>query len=70
MVCSDAALAQSQTGLTSGAFNIIFYSFIAVGFPAERFARLDVWHYHLEATEFPEEEEDAGLSYSNIMPLS
>lgn len=40
----------------------VFLFFYAVGLPAERFARLDVWHYHLDASENLGEVEDTGLS--------
>ena len=44
--------------------------FRCCGFSAERFARLDVWHYHLEPTENSREDglgDDAGLGNCNIM---
>ena len=46
---------------------LFFFFFIAVGCPADRLARLDVWHYHLDATDTSGDGEDAGLSYSNRM---
>ena len=46
---------------------LFFFSFIAVGCSADRLARLDVRHYHLDAAETTGDGEDAGLSYSNRM---
>ena len=45
--------------------SIFFFFFSSVGSPTEKYARMDVWHYHLEATENSEEdlpEEYGGLS--------
>lgn len=45
-------------------FYFLFF-FSSVGSPTEKYARMDVWHYHLEATENSEEdlpEEYGGLS--------
>lgn len=37
------------------------------GFPTEKYARMDVWHYHLESTENSEDLQGGGggLNYSN-----
>jgi len=46
-------------------FSLCFFFFVA-GLLAERFARLGVWHYHLEPTENSAEGgiDSAGLSFN------
>lgn len=59
--CTYLALHVFSNMVKNGKFTVFLF-FYAVGLPAERFARLDVWHYHLDASENLGEVEDTGLS--------
>lgn len=43
-----------------------FSVFLVVGFTTEKYARMDVWHYHLEATENSDSEEDLPEGFGGL----
>ena len=65
--------ARVQITIQNAHIRHVFLSFFlpAVGFPTEKYSRMEFWHYHLEATGNSEDmtEGDGGLSYYNIFNI-